>query len=95
MLTLPSLCISESTKYMQIQSLASFSSLYVNAPRESHFRMKLLALQEKKKEILKDMRNNYKHLPRTVEVKEQCRDASNLKEITDEISNLKLHLETK
>ena len=56
--------------------------------------MKLLELQEKKKQILKDMRNKYKHLPRTVEAKEQGRDASNLEEITDEIANLKLYLET-
>ena len=56
--------------------------------------MKLLELQEKKKQILKDMRNKYKHLPRTVEAKEQGQDASNLEEITDEIANLKLYLET-
>ena len=54
--------------------------------------MKLLELQEEQKQILKGMRNK-KHLPRTVE-KKQDQDSLNLDGIIHEIANLKLYLET-
>ena len=64
--------------------------------------MKLLQLQEKQKQILKDMRNQMEHVRGSMEMeealeqldKDTCNLEVNMTAIRDQITDLKLYLDT-
>ena len=64
--------------------------------------MKLLQLQERQKQILKDMRNQMEHVRGSMEMeealeqldKDTCNLEANMTAIRDQITDLKLYLDT-